>query len=131
MARSSATVKQADKRRSQNNQIASLGPISDAIRQVAAEKRKPVKVRPPKPFEQVPHPIASVVKFVGDTGVDQYLIEEIKNDEGFPEYSILGHRKLKTKGEGSAWHDHEQLELVRAPDGETWKWLAQAQSEGA
>ena len=130
MARSSATVKRADKRRSQKSQIASLGPISDAIRQVAAEKRKPAKVRPPKPFEQVPYPLASVVKFVGDKDADQYLIESIHNYDGFPKYSILGHRRLKTKGEGSAWHDHEELELVRAPDGETWKWLSQTKSDG-
>jgi hypothetical protein len=130
MARSSATVKRADKRRLLRDQIATLGPLSDAIRKVATEKRKPVKVRRPKPFEQVPYPLASVVRFVGSANVDQYLVESIHNYDGFPKYSILGHRRLKTKGEGSAWHDHEELELVRAPDGETWKWLAQAKSEG-
>lgn len=89
----------------------------------------------------LPFPVASIVRF--KTPVDPkgfwpsmyeneiancgtFLIEEIT--EG-PEYSILGHKKLKTKGENSAWHVHDELELVSEPTVESWAMLWQAKED--
>lgn len=88
------------------------------------------ETKPPEPYTQLPYPMAAVVRFVTDESEDRFLIDSIDMDGGIPEYSVLGHKALHTPGEGSAWHDHDELELVRAPDLETWRWLNEAKKHG-
>lgn len=83
-----------------------------------------------KPYTQLPYPMAAVVRFVTDESEDRFLIDSINMDGGIPDYAVLGHKELNTQYMGSAWHDHDELELVRAPDLETWRWLNEAKNDG-
>lgn len=81
----------------------------------------------------LPFPIGSIVRFKRhgskrDTGmylIDVYAPHRVEIEDGnvFTEYGILGHEKLGTHGGGLAWIAHDDLELVKYPDADTFAML--------
>ena len=103
-----------------------------------------VKLPHSDPFDNapiLPFPVATIVRFKAkkgqEAGKGMYLIEKMNEGEVnidghnvYAEYAILGHGELGTKYEGSAWHDHDELELMKYPDADTFRMYNDAINDG-
>lgn len=64
-------------------------------------------------------PLGSIVIFENT----KYFVEKAKIENGFLEYSLLGHKDLDSEGDGITWVDHDELEFVSYPTEDTLKKL--------
>lgn len=70
---------------------------------------------------QLPFPVASVVRFENDEDEEKLLVSELVfRDSRYPEYALLGHSKLGSRGTGYAWIDHSSLVLVEPASVKSW-----------